>query len=303
MLIITSEQMEALDYSVRERFGRVVIKGIEESAPHAVQGLTPAEVDARLAIALRKAEEYQLRAAMDLRAFIRLCFVVGPLFSDYPPVKSLLLKTKHLSSRRMTALFSDMLTHGWQRAADYDIVTRARDPLPTGRRLAGSDSQTGGCPAPTSHSLSIEPLGINHADDYFRYALHPDVWRLGRIPPRTSLQETLAYISWTNAGDGRQAYAITEAKVGFMGAIILHGGPSVASILYWLARPYWGRGTATDAIRKLLVHLREKNQTKRLRANIARMNTLSIQVVERTGWEAVTSADSLNGDIVYEINV
>jgi RimJ/RimL family protein N-acetyltransferase len=280
-----------------------VFKGIEDNAPHALKGLTRAEVDARLATALGKAEEYQLRAAKDLRAFIRLCFVVGPLFADYPPVQNILGKTEHPGSKRMTALFKRMLAHGWQCAADYDIVARARDSVPSGKQLVGWYSQAWGALAPASHSVSIEPLGIDHANHYFRHALHPDVWRLGRIPPRTSLQETMAYIRWASAGDGRQAYAITDARVGFMGAIILHGGPSLATVTYWVARPCWGHGTATDAIRKLLVHLREQSQTRRLRANIARMNTPSIKVVERTGWQEVTPAHNVNGNRVYEVDV
>jgi RimJ/RimL family protein N-acetyltransferase len=302
MLIIKNEQMKTLDYSVRERFGREVIKGIEENVPYTMKGLSPAEVDARLATALGKAEEFQLRAARDLRAFIRLCFVVGPLFADYPYVQGFLGKTEFPGSKRMKALFKGMPTHGWQYAADYDIVARARDPVPAGKHLAG-DSLAWDAPPPASHSVSIEPLGISHANHYFRYALHPDVWRLGRMPPRTSLQETMAYIRWTSACDGRQAYAITDASVGFVGAIILRGGPSLATVTYWVARPYWGHGTATEAIRKLRIHLREHSQIRRLRANVARMNVPSVQVVERTGWEELAPAHDVSGDRVYEVDV
>jgi RimJ/RimL family protein N-acetyltransferase len=303
MLVIRNEQMKLLAHSVRKQFGWDVVKDLEASTPHAVMGLTPAEVEARLEAALSSAEAYELRLATDLRAFIRLCFVVGPRFADYPPVQTFLRTTDHLGSSRLAPLFRAMLGHGWQHAADYDIVTRAREPIPTGRHAAGTDCATRGSPVPAVHSLSLEPLESDHASAHFQHALHPDVWRLGRMQPRMSMEKTLAAIQWASAGDDRQAYAIVDAELGLVGAISLHGSPPLATIAYWVARPYWACGVGTGAIGKLLGRLRMQGRITRLRANVARTNQLSMRLLERLGWTELAQVRGPNGDSAYELDI
>ncbi len=53
---------------------------------------------------------------------------------------------------------------------------------------------------------------------------------------------------------------------------------------YWLARPYWGRGIITNAVRAFVRHLFLETELKRVTAHIFAHNTASIRVVEKSGF-------------------
>ena len=79
-------------------------------------------------------------------------------------------------------------------------------------------------------------------------ALHPDVWRLGRLRPRTSREDTVSHIRQCSTGADRQAFAITAADGRCVGAVMLRGGPALAFVAYWLARPWWGDALLLAAV-------------------------------------------------------
>lgn len=291
MLVIRSEQMHLLGQSVRERFGWQVVDELAASTPHAVAGLAPAELNQRLDTALRRADKHRLRAASDWRAFIRLCFVVGPRFADYPPVQARLQATASFPGRRLAPLFELMRSHGWQHAADHDIVMRAREPVP------GDDGSA------HLHSVALEPLAVDHAAAHFRHALHPDVWRLGRMLPRTAMAQTVAAIHAATAGDYRQAWAIVDAEGQCIGAITLDGNAPVATVAYWMARPCWGHGAASSALEQLLHQVRLQSRIARLRAHVAPTNLLSMRLLQRLGWTPVVTAGDAGGHCCYEVGI
>lgn len=303
MLTIRREQLQLFDAALRERIGREVVRGLEADMPHAVAGLARAEIDERLQLALAMADEHQLRLVRDLRAFLRLCFVVGPRFAGHPPVRALLRKAAHREGDRLGPLFAGMCGAEWQLAAEHDIVTRARDPLPAQRAPAGMRVEARASRGAAPPFVSLEPLATAHADDYLRHALHPDVWRLGRLRPRTSREDTVSHIRQCSTGADRQAFAITAADGRCVGAVMLRGGPALALVAYWLARPWWGRGVAGQALRQLQVLLRQQARIQRLRAEIAGANTLSSRLVERLGWTELTPAHARSLHRVFEVPV
>ncbi len=291
MLVIRSEQMHLLGQSVRERFGRQVVDELAAHAPHAVAGLAPAELNQRLHTALRRADDHQLQAASDWRAFIRLCFVVGPRFADYPPVQARLQATASFPGRRLAPLFELMRNHGWQHAADHDIVARAREPVPDHEPAAHPDS------------VALEPLAMNHAAAHFRHALHPDVWRLGRMRPRPTMAPAGAVVHAATAGEYPQAWAIVDAEGQCIGAITLDGNAPVATVAYWMARPCWGHGAAGSALEQLLHRLRVQSRITRLRAHVARTNLLSVRLLQRLGWTQMAAAGDAGGHCCYEVGI
>jgi [ribosomal protein S5]-alanine N-acetyltransferase len=256
-----------------------------------VAGLAPAELNQRLDTALRRADEHRLQAASDWRAFIRLCFVVGPRFADYPPVQARLQATASFPGRRLAPLFELVRNHGWQHAADHDIVMRAREPVP------------GHEPAAHSHSVALEPLALDHAAAHFRHALHPDVWRLGRMPPRTTMAQTEAAIRAVTAGEPRQAWAIVDAEGMCIGAITLDANAPVATVAYWMARACWGHGAASSALEQLLNQLRLQSRITRLRAHVAPANLLSVRLLQRLGWTRMAMAGDTGGHCCYEVGI
>ncbi|MDH6311003.1 ribosomal-protein-alanine N-acetyltransferase [Dysgonomonas sp. PFB1-18] len=58
-----------------------------------------------------------------------------------------------------------------------------------------------------------------------------------------------------------------------------------AEIGYWIGEPYWGRGYATDAVRKCLKFAFEELNLLRVYANIYEYNIGSMKVLEKVGFE------------------
>ena len=73
-----------------------------------------------------------------------------------------------------------------------------------------------------------------------------------RIPHPYALTDAEDFLSHLEKGD-EQVFAIEHGEDGLVGMIGLHDtgriGPEVG---YWLGRPYWGRGLATEAAQAVL---------------------------------------------------
>jgi [ribosomal protein S5]-alanine N-acetyltransferase len=62
------------------------------------------------------------------------------------------------------------------------------------------------------------------------------------------------------------------------------GKSHYTEIGYWLARPYWGRGIITGAVRAFIRYLFLETELKRVTAHIFSHNTASVRVVEKSGF-------------------
>jgi len=71
-----------------------------------------------------------------------------------------------------------------------------------------------------------------------------------RIPHPFRLEHAEDFIARMERRDpGREAvFAIEHADDGLLGVVGLHPGPAGTEIGYWLGRPSWGRGYATEAV-------------------------------------------------------
>lgn len=273
MLIIRDAQMTALERPGRERFAREVIAAVEASSPHSVKGLPAPEIDARLAAALLKADRHQLRTVRDLRAFIRLCFVVGQNFDEYPPLRTLLnVPPQTPSDGPILALFARATERDWDRAAVFDVLSRFAKPIADSRRAA--------------RSISIRPLRIEDSEPYFHQASHPDVWRLGRMKPLRSLLDTQRFVRTMRDRRDCQAFAIVDDTGSFIGAVFLEYSESFGQISYWVNRSCWGQGVASIAVTTALSALRNVPGLTRATAAIACDNLPSIRVIEKCGFVA-----------------
>jgi ribosomal-protein-alanine N-acetyltransferase len=58
-----------------------------------------------------------------------------------------------------------------------------------------------------------------------------------------------------------------------------------AEIGYWLAKPYWGRGIMTDAVRRVSDFSFRELRLIRLTAHVFAFNTASARVLEKAGFE------------------
>ena len=73
--------------------------------------------------------------------------------------------------------------------------------------------------------------------------------------------------------------------VGVVGADDLDVGTTHrANLGYWLARPYWGRGLMTEAVRRYVRYALERLEVVRLTAEVFPWNEASARVLEKVGF-------------------
>lgn len=68
-----------------------------------------------------------------------------------------------------------------------------------------------------------------------------------------------------------------------------HEGITEAMIAFYIARPYWHRGIATEAGRAWVAHGFEKLGLRRIEAGINAANGASLRVIEKLGFRCVES--------------
>ena len=67
--------------------------------------------------------------------------------------------------------------------------------------------------------------------------------------------------------------------------------PGEAQIAYYLARPYWGRGLATEAARAFVAYGFKELGLQRIEAGMNTQNAASIRVVEKLGFRRIRSGE------------
>lgn len=277
MLVIRGDQLEALHRATRERLARETVDELYRSSPHAMLGLSAAETEVRLQTALAKADAYSLYAVRDLRAFVRLCYRVGPNFDQYPPFQRILTSR---SFSPLETMFDWANDEDWIEAAVCDIVGRSRDATEAaaGERANPTFSGADGV------AVSLVGLTPEHAAAYHQQALHPDVWRLADLEPLVRVMDVERHIRMMQADPDREGLAIIHPSEGFVGAITLdHDGPTVR-LLYWVGRRFWGKGVATAAVRQRMAMLQGNPMIRQVTAGVFAGNAPSLRVLEKCGF-------------------
>jgi [ribosomal protein S5]-alanine N-acetyltransferase len=268
MLSIDSSQIKAVFRSKLMRLGRELLIALEHSSPSALNGLSEQETEQRLDSALSKVTSYQFDHERDIRAFIRLSFVIGPNFDLYPPFSDVLSSQTIPIDLKMTRLFRIAQSSDWQHAASFDIVSRSRLSRPSlGMHL----------------TLKLVTLSPEHAQDYYALSKHPDVWRLGQLTPPRSIEHTRQYLTSLNATAQGTHFAIMAEGYGLVGSISLTRHSRLALVKYWVGHSYWRRGIATEALRTLFEHMKDDPTLQYGAASINAYNLPSLAVANKSG--------------------
>jgi [ribosomal protein S5]-alanine N-acetyltransferase len=299
MLVVRQEQIAILEQQTRRQLARETVGRLWDSSPFSVQGLLAWEIDERLETALKKADRYGLRDVRDLQAYVRLSFVIGPNFDNYPPFKRILVSVDSPSHLHMTELFLEATGLDWTRAAVVDIVSRSRILNMNGAR----DEKTGAALYKSSDedtpSLLLEPLTVKHADPYFRQSSHPDVWRLAGLQPFKLFEECERYIQRMESLSETEGVAIIDRSSGFVGAMFIDHRGASRQLSYWVGRSFWGRGIATNAVQEKLKSLEDESSPSRVLAATYRDNAPSIRVLERCGFRQVVNHTPSQTDTLH----
>jgi RimJ/RimL family protein N-acetyltransferase len=155
--------------------------------------------------------------------------------------------------------------------------------------------------APTVETdrLRLRPFRRSDIDDYAALYADPEVLRhLGAGPnpwDRGRAWRHLAYVMghWQLGGYGEWAIELRETGkfLGAVGYSAPEGWPGF-ELAWILARPWWGRGYATEAARAALTHAFTGWQKEHVISLIYPENRASIRVAERVG-------ETLQGHILH----
>ena len=167
-------------------------------------------------------------------------------------------------------------------------------------------------PALTTERLVLRAFTLADAPDVQRYASDRDVAAMTLSIPHPYPDDGAEKWIGTHAvkyADGRLAsFAITERDSGALaGAIGLHLEPAHgrAELGYWIAKPYWGRGYATEAAQAMIAFGFGSLGLNKIHAAVFIKNQASDRVIRKIGmkWEGRLREHDLKWGVYEDIDV
>jgi [ribosomal protein S5]-alanine N-acetyltransferase len=143
-----------------------------------------------------------------------------------------------------------------------------------------------------TENLILRPLRPTDLDDLYEYAIDPAVYDLGMWRPYTSRDACAEHLAelLEEQENGQLWWWALEAKsdnkmIGRceISRVVLHVGR--ADIGYALHQGYWGKGYATQALRRVLSYAFEELQLNRVAAEVLAANAASIHLLEKMGMQ------------------
>lgn len=111
-----------------------------------------------------------------------------------------------------------------------------------------------------------------------------------RIPYPYTLSDAEKWLDLVESASGQDdfpVWAIRNESDTLIGAVGLEGRRPThrAEIGYWLARPFWGRGIMTSAVKAVTQHAFEQLGLSKITAHVFSFNARSARVLEKCGFE------------------
>ena len=101
--------------------------------------------------------------------------------------------------------------------------------------------------------LTLRPIELEDAARVIIFTREPDIARMVSVMPNPQpliAAEGYILISMARRALGRDfVFAIDLPGAGLVGVVGAHPKPDRVEIGYWVGKPYWGRGYATEAAR------------------------------------------------------
>jgi ribosomal-protein-alanine N-acetyltransferase len=141
--------------------------------------------------------------------------------------------------------------------------------------------------------LRLVPVSARHARDIQALASDAAIARWTAIPHPYPRDGALAFVDRAQRMRARgmqETFAVCEAGGHLLGVATLVRDEKLAAraeLGYWIGRPYWGRGYATAAARRLLAHGFERMDLDAVVARCFAINRASARVIEKLGFRFV----------------
>lgn len=155
--------------------------------------------------------------------------------------------------------------------------------------------------------LIIRKWTENDAADLYKYAKDPAVGPIAGWPPHKSIDESREIIK--NVLSGNQSFAIcfkTDGKA--IGAIELklNGHTDMTSsddeceLGYWLGKPFWGQGIASEAAQEIIRYGFEDIGMKKIWCGYYDGNIKSKRVQEKCGFKHQWTTQNVDVPLMHE---
>ena len=140
--------------------------------------------------------------------------------------------------------------------------------------------------------ILLRPWREEDAEALYRHASDPEVGPRAGWPPHKSVDESRNIIRTLFANDHTWAIVQKESREP-IGCICYYTpdesnigiGPNDAEVGYWVARPYWNRGIATEALQLLIVYCFRQRGFRTLWADYFPGNQASGRVMQKCGFK------------------
>ena len=139
--------------------------------------------------------------------------------------------------------------------------------------------------------LVLRPLTLEDAPAFSKLASDYDIAKMtGSIPhpfPLFSAEFKIMYLRRQKERGLAYPYAITRNGRELIGVIdLFRSAPDAAlEIGYWIGKPYWGQGLATEAAKAVIQEARDTLGVKALLAGAFVDNPASLRVLDKLGFQ------------------
>lgn len=144
-------------------------------------------------------------------------------------------------------------------------------------------------PEITTERLLLRRFRRDDAEDIFRYCSDPEVARMTSWSPHESLADTHRFLDWARMMEDEKLGApwamVPRESDCIIGAIQLSVvWPHLrGEVGYWLGRPLWGQGLATEATHAVLAYAFDDLELHRVEARCEPENVGSERVMQKVG--------------------
>ncbi len=145
-------------------------------------------------------------------------------------------------------------------------------------------------PPQETDRLLLRKITLDDVEDIFRYATDPLVSQYVLWAPHSAMTDTVAFVKNMlrryEAGEAAEWVIVLKANhtvIGTCGFVTYSAEHSNGEIGYALARSYWGKGIATEALGAVLAYAFRKLELNRLEGRCLVQNLSSQRVMEKVG--------------------
>jgi RimJ/RimL family protein N-acetyltransferase len=133
-------------------------------------------------------------------------------------------------------------------------------------------------------SLSLRPVQVGDLDAIFEQMRDPESVRLAAFTAedpddRAGFDAHMTKIM--SSPENRLRAIICDSRL--VGTVSSYPSQGATEITYWVGRPYWGQGIATEALRLLLAEI----PARPIRARAASDNAGSLRVLQKAGFRPI----------------